>query len=101
MTIFLRVFTLLGIPVVVVAASMWRGYVLSILWGWFIVPVFGLPALIIPVAIGISIIAGMLTSQKTYNEATDKDAKKWLPWVTFAVGPAVALLAGWIAQKFI
>lgn len=26
----------------------WQGYVLSVLWGWFFVPTFGVPALSVP-----------------------------------------------------
>ena len=40
-----------------------NGYVLTILWGWFIIPTFHLPPLSIPAAIGIAMVASYLTHQ--------------------------------------
>ena len=41
--VFVVVF--IGIGALLVPLAILRGWVLSILWGWFMVPVFGLPAL--------------------------------------------------------
>lgn len=38
-----------------------KGHVLSVLWGWFLVPSLGVPALNLVPAIGLSIIMELLT----------------------------------------
>ena len=43
--------------------SIFNGYALSVLWGWFVVPVFGLPQISIVPAIGIAIVVSYLTYQ--------------------------------------
>jgi hypothetical protein len=89
--------SLLGISALVVLSSIWRGFVLSILWGWFMVPLFGLPALNIPFAIGIALVVGFLTHQSSNeNEKTD-----WGNSITMAVMyPALILLVGWVVTFF-
>lgn len=57
MAIFGIIVSLLGLMVVL---SILRGFVLSQLWGWFIVPI-GVPSISVPQAIGIAIIASVLT----------------------------------------
>lgn len=39
------------------------GFVLVKLWSWFVAPTFHVPNLNIPVALGISLVVGMLTHQ--------------------------------------
>ena len=39
-----------------IGSTIFCGWVLKILWGWFIVPTFGLPILSIPSAIGFSLV---------------------------------------------
>ena len=86
----LAIFTLMAII---------RGFVLSYLWGWFVVP-FGLPELSIPHAIGISLIIGFLTHQ-----IRKEDEKKQPDEVIGSIGTAIiatgfAFLVGWIVSLF-
>lgn len=39
------------------------GWALSLLWAWFIVPTFGAPALSIPLAAAMALVASYLTHQ--------------------------------------
>lgn len=64
---------LLAIPVVLVVSSIANGFVLSILWGWFVVPLFEVPSLTIAQAIGISIVVSYFTNQ--YNDSDKKEEK--------------------------
>jgi hypothetical protein len=87
---------LLGWMALIASTAVWRGYVLSILWVWFIVRAFDAPPLSIPLAIGVSLIASFLTHQWT----TEK--RKTSLIVSMAIfGPAMTLLIGWIVTKFI
>ena len=94
----LGVLKLLGYVALLAAASTWRGYVLSILWGWFIVTAFGLPPLTIPLAIGVSLIAGFLTVRVSKQ---DEKVELFERISAIVMLPAVTLLVGWIVTKFL
>jgi hypothetical protein len=87
---------LLGWIALLAGAAVWRGYVLSILWVWFIVRAFDAPPISIPLAIGVSLIVSFLTRQwQKEKHAT-----------SFVIGmaifaPAMTLFIGWIVTKFI
>ena len=79
------------------ALIVYRGWVFSVLWGWFAVPVFALPSISIPAAIGLAAIVSMLTSHQT---AENKDGDKWAKFGGVLLGPAMVLLVGWIAKQW-
>lgn len=59
--------TLLSMPILFVI----RGVVLLQLWKWFIIPQFDVEPLTMPIALGISVIAGLLTHQNIGGKETD------------------------------
>ena len=72
-----------------------RGFVLKILWAWFVIPL-GVMPLGLAHAIGFSVIVGLLTS--ACHKEDEKD-----PWATFAGamgGPLGALAFGAIVHLF-
>lgn len=89
------------------------GWVLSILWGWFMVPVFHLPPITIVPAIGIVLTIGFLT-QKTPRPVPEEKAPRpdiekmerefWgkltrnvvVPWLS----PFITLFFGWVVHLF-
>lgn len=93
--------------VLIVPVTIWRGYVLSKLWLWLIVPVFpNAPVLSIVTAIGVSIVFALFTSglkQADYK----KDDDESITTVFFKAlshsftAPAVALLFGYIVSLYI
>lgn len=88
---------------VVAAGTMWSGFVLSILWGWFFVPALGAPVLSVPSAIGISLVVSYMTHQYIRTNKSDSDG--WggvVESVAYVViKPAFALLTGWIVKQWI
>lgn len=56
---------IVGLIGIIAAASILRGWVLSVMWMWFIVPTFGLAPLSIPIAIGIGLILAFTTKTTT------------------------------------
>lgn len=87
---------------IVVASTLLRGWVLSILWRWFMVPTLGLPALSIPQAIGIALVVGMLTHQSQHH-LEDKDEKTSTKVVRVSepfLTPFAMLLIGWIVRQY-
>jgi hypothetical protein len=101
MAVAVFLFAMVAAPVIVALGAMWEGWVLAILWGWFVVPVFGLPALSVPVAIGLCLIASVLTNHKTGKEAEKEDVGLGMTVGVLLLKPGIALLAGWIVTKFI
>jgi hypothetical protein len=87
---------LIGIVGLVLLAMVWRGFVLSILWGWFMVPL-GLPNISVALAIGIAGVVGMLTHQIQVSKDEEDGAKKFL--AAFMI-PLFALGVGWIVHQF-
>ena len=94
---FVILVVVLGIVVLFIASVIFKGYVLSILWGWFAVPIFHLPPLGIAQAIAVSLVVSMLTHQ--YIPTKDKDT--WAPILTMVLWPALALFVGWIVKGYI
>lgn len=87
------------------AASAWSGYVLSILWAWFVVAQFrDAPALSVPGAIGIALIVRYLTNDLRYEPNKDDEERKarivYGVVVSF-VAPLFALGFGWVVRGFI
>lgn len=77
-------------------AAVIEGFVLTVLWRWFMVPL-GAPLLTIPTAIGIALIVGMLTHQ---HSKQDDDA--WIhKLVGGLTGPPLILCVGWVVKQFL
>ena len=78
------------------AAVCYEGFVIAALWNWHAAPLFNLPALSIPRAIGLSSLAGMCTRQLVDTSW----CKGWeIPKALFLT-PTVALALGWCAKQF-
>lgn len=84
-----------------------NGFVLSILWGWFIVPVFHLAVLSIPQAIGLGMIVAFLTyryEEKDDNTKLDKKlGKKYInnfDWSVVLLRYPLVLIFGYIVHLF-
>ena len=83
---------LLGIPL-----EIFRGFVLTILWGWFVVPQFGVKPLPVIYAVGImGILAWLL------DRGYDPDAgKDWKVKYTYSVILTLVVLGfGWFWSLF-
>jgi hypothetical protein len=75
-----------------------RGWVITKLWGWFIIP-FGIQPLTLPHAIGIGLILTFLTAQ-TLGKSAETLEEKIRECVTPVIWPLFALLLGYIVQSF-
>ncbi len=77
----------------------YNAWVLTILWGWFIVPL-GVKSLSIAHAYGFTLVTGLILSNRGVKE--NKDKEDWTSSIiVWLLLPAVALLFGWIAVGFI
>ena len=93
-----------GVLGLAVIGAIWSGYVLTILWAWFVVPTFGLPPLALAPAIGLAVVVSYLTHQYHPKPAKPDDDGKWdetarvIAHMVFR--PAIALLVGWIVKQW-
>jgi len=90
-----------GLVVLVVVSAIFNGYVLSLLWGWFVVPVFSLPKLPVTSAIGLSLVVGYLTHQVPEEKTRPFGEMMSRAIALAALKPSLALLFGWILRWFV
>ena len=85
----------------VVFGALWRGYVLFVIWAWFIVPTFGAPTLSIPAAIGVSLIVAYLARDGRPEEKGKKFSDELANgFVLAALAPLIALSLGAVVRMF-
>ena len=78
--------------------AIYNAWVLTILWGWFIVPL-GVKALSIAHAYGFTLVTGLILSNRGIKENKGKD--DWVSSIiTWLLLPLVVLFFGWIAVGF-
>lgn len=88
---------ILGFPIVVAVTAVvffplaiLRGFVLMMLWGWYVVPLFHLPSLTIAYAYGLGLLA-------SYAIPSGDRKPSW----GMVVYPVLVLLFGWIGTWFL
>jgi hypothetical protein len=73
----------------------WQGFITVVLWGWFVVPLFGLPQLGIAYAVGLRALIGSFTiRQPSDSEGVAAVIVKSILY------PAAILAIGWVASLF-
>ena len=76
------------------------GFVLKMLWGWFIVPVFHLPNLNLAAAIGVSIVVSLLCNS-TPADSDKEISDQVISLINHNLRRAIfALAAGWVTHQF-
>lgn len=101
------IYLLFGVPaflVMVVAHSLLYGYALSVLWGWFMVPLFNAPPLSIAAAIGVATIVTLLTYKMRKEDVTGDDLtprQTGKVMLLLAAHPLFALALGWIVKQYV
>lgn len=84
-------------------AAAWSGFTLSVLWGWFVVPLFGQPALSVAQAYGIALVVRVAKGLDTRTEKTP-DSFGVVLGKAFVLAPMACglfLLFGWVAKSFV
>lgn len=80
-----------------------NGYVISIIWGWFIVPIFGLPPLAIAEAVAVVLVARVIANPVSKSSGKTPDWEEWLSdFIAYSVlGPFMILGLAWIVRLFV
>lgn len=77
-----------------------RGFVLSVLWSWFMVPTFGLPTLGITASIGLCLVIGFIVVPLV-SDNHKSEKKNWVEVLLESVfSPLLVLFVGWIIHCF-
>lgn len=88
---------LIGILGVAAGSVVLRGFALSVLWGWFVAPVFGVPELGIAQSLGLAVLLGLFLP----NAAKSEEKSTAAAWSAILLGPLSAILIGWIITLFL
>jgi hypothetical protein len=78
--------------------AIFRGWVITYLWGWFIAPLFGLPLLTIPYAIGLTFTARVMLDTGQESKSDGGLTEKFLTSIILSL---LLLGVGWIIQLFV
>lgn len=79
--------------------ALWSGYVLSMIWGWLIVPIFHAPPLSIIAAVSLALVVEFLTYHHSYSE---KESKNYKDRISDMISyPLTFLVIGWVVKMFI
>lgn len=88
----------IGAAAALIPLGVWGGYVLSVMWGWFVAPL-GVPSLSVAQAVGIMLLVGFLRPTRT--DGDDKGyGKFFLKLGSWFVGSLLTLCLGYIAKGF-
>jgi len=81
-----------------VLISAYYAWVLTYLWAWFVVPLFGLPVLTLAQAFGLSLVIHYFHPTTDFRELTSKESKQLC--LHYFAKPAVVLLFGWVVKTY-
>ena len=88
---------LLGVAGLIVVSSLLNGYVLSVVWGWFFVPVLNLPPISVLQAIGIAMVVSFLTYHDSGKKSSEQETATLVAMIF--VRPFITLFFGWILHS--
>ena len=109
--VWVRLVVVLVCTGVSVGLLLWRGFVLQCLWGWFMVPLFAVPALTLGHALGVACVGWILTNggsvdhnapwSRTIRTAADHRAAAVSALLAALGYPLLALATGWGVKTFL
>jgi hypothetical protein len=96
----LAVFGILALTLFyIVGSSVLNGWVLSKLWLWFMVPMFGFKPISVVYAIGLALTVRFLTVDYSFTKQEKQDTATILLIPVF--GSLFALAFGWLVHLFV
>jgi len=91
-----------GVLALLVIGAVWKGYILTVLWDWFMVPTFGLSPLALAPAMGLILLVSFLTHQSdAVKEPEGTSYEKTVKAISYTLLlPAMVLGCGWVVKQF-
>ena len=100
--IFVALWVLLALFLVIVLwGAVWAGLALSVLWGWFVVPLFGLPPIALWQAYGLTLTLAALRVWGQERVVRDGKTAAWAMVVQPPVLCGLLLLVGWCVKALV
>ena len=89
-------------PVVILVGAILKGFVLSVMWSWFMVPTFSLPEISTVQAIGIALVISYLTHQRVDCEKPKREYSELIAGAVIdaILTPLFVLFIGWFVHLF-
>lgn len=81
---------------ILIPVSLWYAYAFSVMWGWFVVPAFGVPTLTMWQTFGIFITLALFRPH--INIHKDERPINWSAWWGIGGGPAFSLALGYLIK---
>jgi hypothetical protein len=90
---------------VIVISTVLSGFVIQIMWGWFVTPLFGILPPTVAQAIGLSLFVGLFRAVENRGQGTDDGTPKTEKILTgifvAVVNPLVYLALGYVIALFL
>lgn len=83
------------LPVAILAS----GWAICVLWGWFVSPLFGLPAITILQAYGLSLVLAALRGWRK-SEPFESNYEAAVAVTASLLSPAMLVGLGWLIRQF-
>jgi hypothetical protein len=90
---------LFAAAIIIVPLAIWNGAVISILWGWFIVPL-GAPPLTVAHAIGVSLLIGFIRHKEWKRTPQPNMVEVMEKIGVFLMSGPLALVMGYVIKEF-
>ena len=97
---------LIGIPIVILVmllatpAMLLQAWVMTVLWGWFVVPFISLPVMTMKTALGMVVLSGLLRFQVYCKDEREPTEKVITGLCHMFVAPLVTLFIGWVVYTW-
>lgn len=88
----------IGMGVLIAGAIIARAWVMTVIWGWFVVPAFHMPELTIATALGLTILVGMFTHHLQDKKEEKADIAQSI--IKAFLQPLITLMFAWIVTWF-
>jgi hypothetical protein len=87
--------------VVIFLSYIFSGYAFTVLWDWFIVPIFGISSLELTEAMGLVLIINYTTMRVDTNSEKKEPREAMINAIAIGITkPLLALLSGWVITLF-
>lgn len=93
MVLLITLFVVLGVLAAAIAVN---GFVLSVMWGWFVVPVFHVPELGLWQVVGLAMVLQLFAGQTSVAREKTEDAGK--AFMNVFLLPFLILGLGWLVH---
>jgi hypothetical protein len=92
--------------VLATASTIYKGYALSLLWAWLIVPTFDVQEISVASAIGIALVISYLTHRFSLKDIKENEEYEFTERLTHAIAlsitrPSLALAIGFVVSQWV